>query len=153
MYPTFAAPCIALLLLAALNPVHAAPESPDSTKAVTVAEDFINSYIQAIPSFDGYMGAVAWVKGHALASPNFKKRLENLYRKALREDPELGYGADAVLGGQDHPEQYKVQSVRIEGDRALVDLIGKEPIPLKLRMILTRHNNSWMVEASGDLVE
>ncbi|MCS7008344.1 MAG: hypothetical protein NZL93_00215 [Chthoniobacterales bacterium] len=66
-----------------------------------MAEKFINAYVQAIPSFDGPLCAVAWVKRHPLASPNFKKRLEDLYRKALREDPEGGYGFDAVLGAQD----------------------------------------------------
>ena len=125
----------------------------DQAKAAAVAENFINSYVQAIPSFDGYMGAVAWVKRSPLASPDFKKRLEDLYRNALREDPEFGYGADAVLGAQDYPDGFKVTSVRIDGNKAIVDLLGTEPFEMKLRMILIRHKDTWLVEASGDLVE
>ena len=144
---------IFLVLLAVLTPVSSTTASTDQTQAATVAETFINAYVQAIPGFDGYMGAVAWVKRNPLASPNFKKRLEDLYRQALREDPELGYGADAVLGAQDYPDGFKVQSVQVDGNKAIVDLLGTEPFEMKLRMILLRNKGSWLVEASGDLVE
>lgn len=129
------------------------PNAPDQEKAGAVATEFINAYIQAIPQFDGYMGAATWVNRSPLASENFKKRLEALYRKALQEDPEFGYGADAVLGAQDFPDAFAVQSVRIDGDRATIELKGTTPFPSILRMILIRDKDSWLVEASGDLIE
>lgn len=153
MNPRLLALILFLAFLAVLNPMNAAAGSPDQTKAAAVAEKFINAYVQAIPSFDGYLGAVAWVKRNPLASPNFKKRLENLYRQALCEDPENGYGADAVLGAQDYPDGFQTKSIRINGDRATLELVGTQPFPMPLRMILTRHKDSWLVEASGDLVE
>jgi hypothetical protein len=144
---------IAFIFSAILSPAHAGADSPEQKKAATVAEKFINAYVQAIPSFDGYLGAVAWVKRNPLASPDFKKGLEELYRQALREDPEFGYGADAVLGAQDYPDGFKAKSVRINGDWVTVDLQGTQPFPMPLRMVLIRHKDSWLVEASGDLVE
>jgi hypothetical protein len=142
-----------LVFLANLTPLNAAPNSSDQQNAAAVAEKFINAYVQAIPSFHGYMGAVAWVKKQPLASPNFKKLLEALYRQALREDPEIGYGADAVLGAQDYPDAFQVKSVGLNGDKATVDLVGTPPFPMPLRMILIRNNDSWLVDASGDLIE
>jgi hypothetical protein len=116
-----------------------------------VAAEFINAYVKAIPEFDGYLGAVAWVKKHPLASADFKLRLEERYRKALEDDPEMGYGSDAVLSAQDYPDAYKVESVRITGDRAFIELQGVPPVPLPLRMILIRDGESWLVDGSGDL--
>ena len=144
---------IAFIFSAILSPAHAGADSPEQKKAAAVAENFINAYVEAIPSFDGYLGAVAWVKRNPLASQDFKKRLEELYRQALREDPGFGYGADAVLGAQDYPDGFKVTSTRIDGNQAHLELEGTTPFPSTLRMILIRHKDSWLVEASGDLVE
>lgn len=98
------------------------------------------------------MGAAAWVKRNPLASPNFKKRLEDLYREALREDPKIGYVAHAVLSGQDYADSFEVQSVRIDGGRATLALRGTIPFKMDLHMVLIRHKDSWLADASGDLV-
>lgn len=145
---------LALLATAILPPTAAlANTASDQKKAAEVAEKFINSYVRATERFQDYMAAVNWVKRNPLASPNFKKRLEQLYLEALREEPEIGYGSDAVVGGQDSPINYKAQSVKIRGNRAFVVLLGTVPFTASLRVILVRHKNSWLVEASGDLIE
>ncbi len=132
---------------------QARSSSEDGDKAGAVAAEFINAYVKAISKFDGYLEAVAWVRKHPLASPSFKQRLEELYRKALEDDPEMGYGSDAVLSAQDFPDAYTVESVRVQGDRAVVELKGVPPVPLPLRMILIRDGESWLVDGSGDLAK
>ncbi|MFY8217267.1 MAG: hypothetical protein ACOVMP_11780 [Chthoniobacterales bacterium] len=140
--------CLPIALL-----VGADGDSSEQKKAAAVAAEFINSYVKAIPQFESSMSGADWVKRSPLASPEFKKRLADLYRQALRDDPEMGYGADAVLGAQDYPDSFKVQSVRIDGDQAAVELLSTEPFEMELRMTLIRHEDSWLVDGSGDLVE
>lgn len=132
-------------------PGEAADQSGDEVKAAQVATSFINGYVQAIPRFKDERAAITWVQRSPLASANFKKNLETLYRGARRDDPEMGYGADAVVGGQDYPTAYEIKTVRVAGDRAEVHLVGVQPNPMPLRMVLIRHRDSWLVEGSGDL--
>jgi len=136
-----------------LFPQWASSTPDDADKAGAVAVEFINAYVKAIPGFDGYLGAVDWVKNHPLASDDFKQRLEALYRKSLEDDPEMGYGADAVLSAQDYPDAYAVESVHITGEKAVVGLRGVAPVSANLRVILIRAGDSWLVDASGDLAE
>ncbi|GAB4173561.1 MAG: hypothetical protein Fur0032_13200 [Terrimicrobiaceae bacterium] len=142
------------LLICLLIPLQsqAADPSADRDAAAAVAAEFLNSYILAIPSFQGSMDAARWVEKSRLATPDFKKRLSELYRRALKEDPELGYGADAVLGAQDYPESFRVHKISIQNGMATAVLRGTRPFEMDVPMVLIREGNSWLVDGSGDLV-
>ncbi len=125
----------------------------ESEPVAAAAEEFINSYIRASENFEGPLSAVEWIKNSKLVTDNFKQRLEALYKQALEADPELGYGADAVIGGQDWPDRFYAKNVFIVANRAEVLLSGPEDFPMTLKMILVREGERWLVEASGDLVQ
>lgn len=133
--------------------------TPEQQAAALTAEVFINAYLRAWgEEIFTPEDAVEWVKRHPLATDNFKSRLERLYRDAYEKDPEMGYGADALISAQDSPYEYKVSAVHIEDQRAIVDLEGVnvEGDPYDgffMRMVLIRPEQFWLVEASGDLVE
>ncbi len=133
----------------------AAAKDPTETQAAAsaVAQEFFNAYVLALPTLDGYEGVIAWVRKNPLASAHFQTALQTLYRDALREDPELGYGADAILGAQDYPEAFEVKSVKVDGNQAMVELVGRAPFPLPVRALLKKEHGQWLVEASGDLLQ
>lgn len=142
------------LLISLLIPLQsqAAGPSADRDAAAAVATEFLNAYVRAIPSFNDQMDAARWVQKSRLATPGFKKRLSDLYRKALKDDPELGYGADAVLGAQDYPDSFRVHEITIQDGTATVLMRGIQPFEMDVPMVLIRSGDSWLVDASGDLV-
>jgi len=89
-----------------------------------------------------------------LVTDGFKRALAKLYGDALKADPELGYGADAVIGGHDSPDRFGVKSSKIKGGGARVVLVGIDPpnFPMEVKVKLVRQDGRWMVDASGDLV-
>lgn len=121
------------------------PNTPGRT-----AEDFINTHVSADP---GYEQTLARVAKSPLVTERYKMALTKLYRDALAKDPDYGYGADAVIGGQDAPERFRVKSATVDGDRARVVLIGEEPaFPMEVKVDMVRESGRWLVDASGDLV-
>ncbi len=118
-----------------------------------VALEFINAYV-AVSLQPGGGNTTAFVQSSPVVTERFKRALDKLYSDALKADPELGYGADAVIGGQDCPERFRVKSSKITGDRARVVLIGEDPeFPMEVKVDLVREDGRWMVDASGDLVQ
>jgi hypothetical protein len=136
--------------LSAANPVWAAESAEDA--AGKVAMDFINAHV-AEPV--GYEETIARVEASPLVTARYKSALAKLYRDALKEEPDLGYGADAVIGGQDNPDRFRVKSCQVADARARVVLVGADPpdFPMEVKVDLVRENGRWLVDASGDLVK
>ncbi|MBU3666067.1 MAG: hypothetical protein FGM15_09370 [Chthoniobacterales bacterium] len=120
-----------------------------------VASGFINSYIEFISAGTGggYEAAISWMEKRPDVTENFCRRLAKLYRDALKEDPELGYGADAVIGGQDFPSGFRVKSSDTDSDSARVVLeSADQDFPMEIKVDLVRsEDGSWLVDGSGDL--
>jgi hypothetical protein len=118
-----------------------------------VALEFFNGYVAVFQQSGG--DNMAFLQGSPLVTERFKRALEKLYREAREKDPELGYGADAVIGGQDSPDRFGVKSSKVNGDRARVVLIGIEPanFPMEVKVDLVREDGRWLIDASGDLIE
>lgn len=124
---------------------------PAGSEPGQVALEFINAHVAA-PG--GYEEVIARVEANPNVTERFKQALAKLYRDALKQDPELGYGADAVISGQDSPDRFRVKSRRIHGGRARVVLIGAEPpnFPMEVKVDLVREDGRWLIDSSGDLV-
>ena len=113
-----------------------------------VAQKFINSHISRQ---DGYEETMAWVMGRPEVTARFKQNLTKIYGDALAEDPDYGYGADAIIGGQDAADSYQVESCVVKADRARVVLAGRPPYSsLKIHVELVLVGGRWMVDGSGD---
>jgi len=143
---------LCLLFVLAVTPTLLGNENAEARKAGAVASDFFNAYVQAIPKLDGFKATIVWVKKNPLASPAYKAAVEKIYMDALRKDPEMGYGADALLGAQDFPDGFRIKQSRASGDKGVVDLIGVEPFPMPLRVALVKKDGQWLVDGSGDLL-
>ena len=138
-------------LLLALDQLVAAHPDEDAGAAGRVAADFINEHISSPP---GYEETMARVEASPLVTERYKKALAKLYRDALKEAPDYGYGADAVVGGQEYPDRMRVKTSKVDGDRARVVLIGEEAsFPMEVKVDLVRQDGRWLVDASGDLIE
>jgi len=138
--------CSALLFAANLR-----AENTDEAAAGKVAADFINAHVAELV---GYEETIARVEGSPLVTERYKQALAKLYRDALKEDPEMGYGADAVIGGQDCPDSFRVKSSSVDDGRARVVLIGEDPaFPMEVKVNLVLEDGRWLVDASGDLIE
>jgi hypothetical protein len=142
-----------LSLLCAFSMLPAAqssPAEPDQSDPGGVAAAFINAHISAEP---GYEETIARVSASPLVTERYKLTLTKLYRDALAKDPDYGYGADAVVGGQDAPGRFRVKSTTVDGDRARVVLVGEDPgFPMEVKVDMVREGERWLVDASGDLV-
>lgn len=143
---------LTVVVALAISPMLLAQENVEARKAGAAASDFFNAYVKAIPTLDGYKATIAWVKKNPLASPAYKAAVEKIYMDALRKDPEMGYGADALLGAQDYPDGFTIKQSRASGDKAVVDLIGVDPFPMPLRVTLIKQDDKWLVDGSGDLL-
>ncbi len=138
--------CVCLLVLPAIA------LAGEANEAARVAETFLNDYVRASAKFsDSYESAIAWVKRNPRTAPAFRTALEKLYRDASKKDPELGYGADAIVGGQDFPDRFTVAESRVSGIHAYVVLTGPPSFPMKVPVRLIAVNEQWKVDGSGDL--
>jgi len=116
-----------------------------------VAMDFINGHVADLA---GYEETIARVQESPFVTEGYKRALAKLYRDALKEDPEMGYGADAVIGGQDCPERFRVKSNSVEDGRARVVLVGEDPdFPMEVKVDLVLEGGRWLIDASGDLAK
>ena len=132
-------------------------QSEDEQKMASgVAVKFINAYVAAIPGFDsGHESAIKWVSKRKDVTDRFKTALAKLYRDALKADPEMGYGSDAVLSAQDFPDSFRLKSVKVDPKKgtAMVVLAGEAPMEMDLRMKVVNQDGSWLVDGSGDLMK
>lgn len=120
-----------------------------------MAQTFIDSYVNAISGDNGgYQAGLALVKSSPHTSENFKKSLAKLYSDALKSDPEMGYGADAVISGQDFPDAgFRVEQVKMKGDTARATAKSRDKqFPMDVVMSLVKVDGAWKIDASGDLL-
>jgi hypothetical protein len=138
--------CFGLLLASPLFAMALRNDDPGA-----VAQRFINAHVT---DAKGEAGTINWVQANPDVTARFKAKLKRLYGEALAEDPGYGYGADAILGGQDAADCYRIGRCVVEGPRAQVLLLGEgsEP-PLEVRVHLIQENGRWLVDASGDLIK
>lgn len=144
-----------VVLIAALCFVLALDAEADSVGPKEVAQTFIDSYVNAISGDNvGYQAGLALVKSSPHTSEKFKKSLANLYSDALKSDPEMGYGADAVISGQDFPDAgFRVERVKMKGDTARATAKSRDKqFPMDVVMSLVRVDGIWKVDAAGDLL-
>ncbi len=147
---------IAIAAFVCLLSPSMAQSQDDQTIASGVAVEFINAYVKAIPGFDsGYESTIKWVSKRQDVTERLKTALAKLYRDALKADPEMGYGADAILSAQDFPDSYRLKSVKVDSKKgvAMVVLVGEAPMESDLRMKLALQDGSWLVDGSGDLMK
>ena len=145
---------IALAAVLLISVPAAVLAGPDQSPGA-VAANFINSYIRFLKKKGGgYEKSIAWVAARPDVTDDFRERLAKLYRDALEEDPQLGYGADAVIGGQDYPSGVRVKSSEIDEDEALVVLASTDrSFPMEVKVNLVRPEDRWLVDGSGDLAD
>lgn len=94
---------LALLGLLAVGAVQA-----DCKEDARVAVDFINQYVAYVRSgFDGIKQAPLkqWLQSNALVDPAFVRHWQAAEEECLRQDPEMGCGADIILSAQDVPDK------------------------------------------------
>lgn len=124
---------------------------PASAAAGKVAAEFINAHVSSPP---GYEETIARVEASPLVTERYRKALAKLYREALKEAPDYGYGADAVVGGQDFPDRFRVKTSEVTGEHARVLLVGEDPgFPMEVKVELVLEDGRWLVDASGDLIK
>ena len=146
---------LSLLLLATSAAGRAADTKNDAELAGAAAITFANTYGKFVNgSTGGYDASVKWVKKSPLCTPEFAKNLENLYAKAKKEDPQMGYGADAVIssnGGA--PNFYSLRTVNVNRNTARAVVVGDKSFPMVINVLLVKQDGKWLVDASGDLAK
>ncbi len=139
------------ILLLALPAAASAGSNTEAVQAGAVALDFMNGYVTAT-SRSGAVAGLKWIEKNPVVTNHFKMALARLYAEALKNDPELGYGADAVIGGQDCPESFQIKSCNAAGGNARVVLIGPRDFPMQVKVALVKVDGHWLVNGAGDLV-
>ena len=128
-----------------------AEPSTNADDAGTAALHFINSYVATSQDWRKVGGVFAWLETGHLVTDHFRQALSKLYADALKKDPEIGYGADAVISGNDCPEHFTIKSATRTNDSALVVVIGPKNYPRELKIRMMKLGSQWLVDASGDL--
>lgn len=130
-----------------------ADDAVDIKNASRGAEQFINDYLST--QHGGYKEVIAWVDKRQDVFPFFKERLGKLYLDALRQDPECGYGADAVMAGiEEIGTKYKAVDTFYGQAHITVTLQATAPADCKhkVRVVMMQDEDSkWKVRSSGDL--
>jgi len=130
-----------------------ADDAVDIKNASRGAEQFINDYLST--PHDGYKEVIAWVNQRPDVFPFFKERLAKLYLDALKQDPECGYGADAVMGGiEEIGTKYKTVDTFYRRAHIRVTLQAVAPAGCKHRVdvVMIRDDDGiWKVHSSGDI--
>ncbi|GAT33581.1 hypothetical protein TSACC_21998 [Terrimicrobium sacchariphilum] len=143
---------LALLLLVLPVSVSLANDEADIRTAV---QGFYDSYIQALPKLNGYKGTMNFVAKDPRVTPEFATALRKVYTKALKDDPELGYGSDAIVCGQDWPDKgFQVGKIKIDrdGDEADVKVVSREPnFKHTIDVEVVKRNGRWLINEIGDI--
>jgi hypothetical protein len=134
-------------------PIAAADDQMNINKASRGAEKFINEYLSA--THGSYQAVIAWVNKRPDVFPIFKERLAKLYLDALKEDPECGYGADAILAGiEDLGTKYKSVDTFYGRAHITVTLQATAPAGCKHQVevvMMEDDDGKWKVQSSGDV--
>jgi glutaredoxin-related protein len=130
-----------------------ADDSVDIKNASRGAEQFINDYLSN--PHGGYKEVIAWVNQRPDVFPFFKERLAKLYLAALKEDPECGYGADAVMAGiEEIGTKYKTVDTFYRRAHIRVTLQAVAPAGCKHHVdvvMIQDDEGIWKVHSSGDI--
>ena len=130
-----------------------ADDAVDIKNASRGAEQFINDYLST--PHGGYKEVIAWVNQRPDVFPFFKERLAKLYSDALRQDPECGYGADAVMGGiEEIGSKYKTVDTFYGRVHIRVTLQAVAPAGCKHQVdvvMIQDDDGIWKVHSSGDI--
>lgn len=138
---------ILILLLLALSCARA----DDPGDITATVQRFYDAYVKQLPMSNGYEGTLAWVAKSPRVTAEYKEALARLYRGALQKDPENGFGADAVIAGNDWPDAgFAVRSVWLDGPRAFVFLSGRDPgSQHTVNVRVVKKNGKWLIDGSG----
>jgi hypothetical protein len=125
--------------------------SDDQADITTTVQKFYDAYVKQLPRTNGYEGTIAWVNKSSRVTPEYKTALAKLYRDALKEDPDYGYGADAVIAGNDWPDAgFAVRRVWLDGPRAFVFLSGRDSGSLhQVNVRVVKKDGKWLIDGSG----
>ena len=130
-----------------------ADDAVDIKNASRGAEQFINDYLST--PHGGYKEVIAWVNQRPDVFPFFKERLAKLYLDALRQDPECGYGADAVMAGiEEIGTKYKAVDTFYRRAHIRVTLQAVAPAGSKHQVDVVMIQDDagiWKVHSSGDI--
>jgi len=135
------------------TPIAEADDQEDINKASRGAEKFINEYL--FTTHGSYQAVIAWVNKRPDVYPIFKERLAKLYLDALKEDPECGYGADAILAGiEDLGTKYKAVDAFYGQAHITVTLQAVAPTGCKHQVevvMMEDDDGKWKVQSCGDV--
>lgn len=132
-----------------LVPLHAM--APRCNDPGSVALRFVQAHLA---HSNGEAQSLVWVQSIPNVTERFKAALTKLYGEALAEESYYGCGADAIIGGQDFADSYRVESCFMDGDRARVVLAGKDPhSAMKINVDWVEVQEHWLVDVSGDLIK
>ena len=139
-----------MVVVSAFREATANSESEVSAKAQRFFDDYNK---RALADRMTYEATIAWVTKNPLATAEYKRALAKVYRDALKEDPDIGYGADAVICGQDFPEMgCEVKRVWIEGPLAFVFLVSRDPKFMHvIHARFVNKNGHWQLDGTGSL--
>jgi hypothetical protein len=139
--------CIALGTACAL-----ADDQADIKNASFAAEKFINDYLST--NHGSYQAVIKWVNQRKDVFPIFKERLAKLYMDALKQDPEVGYGADAILSGIEYiGTKYRVVDTFYGRAHITVTLQATAPAGCTHRVdvVMMDDDGRWLVQSCGDI--
>ena len=141
------------LCLSVLVPIGKADDQADIQNASVDAAKFINDYLST--PHGSYQAVIAWVNKRQDVLPIFKERLTKMYLDALKEDPECGYGADAILSGiEEIGKKYRVVDTFCGRAHITITLQGTEPVDCKHQVqviMMEDDDGKWKVQSSGDI--
>jgi hypothetical protein len=130
-----------------------ADDETDGRNAGIAAAKFINDYCAA--TFADQRQVIAWVGKRQDVFPIYKERLSKLYLDALKQDPEVGYGADAILSTvEDGGSKYRVVDTFFGRAHITLALQATAPADCKhqVRVVMMQdEDGTWKVRSSGDL--
>lgn len=144
---------VVLALVLLVTPALA-DEAGDVRNVSQVADAFFSGYVKMIAKGGaGYEDTIKWVDRSAVPTKEYKAALTKLYRDALKADPELGYGADAVICGQDWPDRgFKVARVWLAGPMAFVKMVSRDPqVEHSIEARFLKVNDTWRLDGTGSL--
>lgn len=143
---------IALALALLISPALA-DDSKDTREVAGVAESFFKSYLKVVEQGAGYEDTLKWIKKSPVPTDGYKAALAKLYDDAAKADPELGYGADAVICGQDWPDKgFKAGRIWIAGPLAFVQMASRDSgVSHNIDAKFVKIDGAWRLDGTGPL--
>jgi hypothetical protein len=130
-----------------------ADDETDGRNAGIAAAQFINDYLST--PHGSYQAVIGWVNKRPDVFPIFKERLAKLYLDALKQDPECGYGADAILAGiEELGTKYKAVDTFYGRAHITVTLQAVAPAGCKHQVevvMMEDDDGKWKVQSCGDV--